>query len=111
MAKRSESNGHPTKWRGGRWVWADTGAACKAARPCLKCDRATVKVGLFIQTDSDKRKWSYEPIDACIAPIVAALQAGGINMQWSCCGHGKRAGEIMLEDGRILEVKRCPDES
>lgn len=43
-------------------------------------------------------------IDRCIAPIVKALNAGGIQTIASCCGHGKTAGEIVLADGRKLLV-------
>ena len=44
-------------------------------------------------------------IDKCIAPIVRALEQGGIKMRASCCGHGKTHGEIMLQDGRNLIIK------
>ncbi len=50
--------------------------------------------------------WRDYGIDACIAPLVIALQAGGIDMRGSCCGHGKRDGEILLADGRVLIVRR-----
>lgn len=43
-------------------------------------------------------------IDACIAHIVAALNAGGLLTKASCCGHGKLPGSIMLDDGRELFV-------
>jgi hypothetical protein len=49
--------------------------------------------------------WKNVPIDKCIAPIVKALQEAGINMRASCCGHGKRDGEIELQDGRTLIIK------
>ena len=45
-------------------------------------------------------------VDACIAPIVAALDRAGIAMRGSCCGHGKADGEIELADGRRLVVSR-----
>lgn len=45
-------------------------------------------------------------IDSCIATIVEALQAKGINMISSCCGHGKCDGEIVLQDGRMLIIKK-----
>lgn len=44
------------------------------------------------------------PIDACIAPIVEALERAGIHMRSSCCGHGKGYGEIVLQDGRTIVV-------
>jgi len=42
--------------------------------------------------------------DPCIAPIVAALNAGGLPTIASCCGHQKRPGRISLMDGRELFV-------
>jgi len=52
-----------------------------------------------------KSYWKKAQIDKCIAPIVKALQEGGIDMRGSCCGHGKRNGDIHLQDGRILIIK------
>jgi hypothetical protein len=48
--------------------------------------------------------WREMPIDSCIAPIVAALQNAGIDMDGSCCGHGVHEGSIILADGRWLLV-------
>lgn len=45
-----------------------------------------------------------KPIDACIAPIVAALNQAGILTGRSCCGHGKTDGWIVLADGRKLTI-------
>jgi hypothetical protein len=45
-----------------------------------------------------------KPIDRCIAPIVAALEAAGIYMYSSCCGHYQSDGEILLVDGRVLRI-------
>ncbi len=45
-------------------------------------------------------------IDKCIAPVVKALQKGGIDMRGSCCGHGEMDGDIHLQDGRILIIKQ-----
>lgn len=45
-------------------------------------------------------------IDWCIHHIVAALNAGGVRTVACCCGHGKRPGEITLEDGRVLTITR-----
>ena len=52
-----------------------------------------------------KFRWADKGIDKCIAPIVRALQEGGIDMRSSCCGHGKTDGEIELQDGRKLIIK------
>ena len=43
-------------------------------------------------------------IDFCIADIVAALNAANIKTLASCCGHGKIQGNIMLEDGREINM-------
>lgn len=43
-------------------------------------------------------------IDACIAPLVDALNRGGILTTQSCCGHGKGPGTIDLADGRTLTI-------
>jgi len=48
-------------------------------------------------------------IDACIAPIVKALNQGGVYTRSCCCGHGERDGHIDLWDGRILVVKSKED--
>ena len=48
-----------------------------------------------------RRTWK---IDACIAPIVEALNRGGVETTQSCCGHGKGPGRIDLADGRVLEI-------
>lgn len=45
-----------------------------------------------------------KPIDSCIAPIVAALNAAGTPTRSSCCGHGRVPGNIALADGRWLIV-------
>ena len=44
-------------------------------------------------------------IDFCIADIVAALNAANIGTVASCCGHGSMYANIVLEDGRIIEIK------
>lgn len=43
-------------------------------------------------------------IDGCIAPLVAALNAGGVATVASCCGHGDRPGNVALADGRELLI-------
>jgi len=39
---------------------------------------------------------------------VAALNAGGVRIEASCCGHGKTNDRIDLEDGRILLITDQP---
>lgn len=49
-------------------------------------------------TGSERKKMV--DIDACIAPIIKALNDGGVVTIACCCGHGKRPGSIVLADGR-----------
>ena len=51
-----------------------------------------------------KRRWGVRKIDACIAPIVDALNKGGVLTDGCCCGHGKADGNIHLQDGRVLTI-------
>jgi len=60
-------------------------------------------------SQTGKSCWKKKQIDKCIAPIVKALQEGGIDMRGSCCGHGKMDGDIHLQDGRILIIKKDGD--
>jgi len=50
-------------------------------------------------------------IDRCLAPIVKALNAGGVITTACCCGHGKTPGEIILADGRTLVIAMGLDHS
>jgi hypothetical protein len=43
-------------------------------------------------------------VDSCIAPIVKSLNDSGIETVASCCGHGKRPGNIALKDGREIFI-------
>ena len=43
-------------------------------------------------------------IDACIAPIVQALNDIGVETIASCCGHNRLCGVISLKDGRELLI-------
>lgn len=42
--------------------------------------------------------------DPCLAPLIKALNDGGLPTVASCCGHGHRPGDVMLADGRTLLV-------
>ncbi len=46
-------------------------------------------------------------IDGCMQPLVDALNNAGVETVASCCGHGRRPGNIALRDGRELII--CPD--
>lgn len=41
------------------------------------------------------------PCDPCLAPIVAALNAGGLVTVASCCGHGGLPPWIALADDSV----------
>lgn len=45
-------------------------------------------------------------VDIEIAPIVAALNAAGVETVASCSGHGNRPGNIALRDGREIIIAR-----
>ena len=72
------------------------------------CEWGTwVKVRVKVPADlsaTGEAQWRDKDIDACIADLVGAIQAAGIDMRASCCGHGKGVGRIELQDGRTLIV-------
>ena len=43
-------------------------------------------------------------VDSCIATLVQAINDGGVKTLASCCGHGNRPGNIILEDRRELVI-------
>ncbi len=53
-------------------------------------------------------------IDFCIADIVAALNAANLITVASCCGRHLgcklKAGNIILEDGRVITIEYPKDE-
>lgn len=49
-------------------------------------------------------RWDIKGVDSCIAPIVDALNKGGVFTSNSCCGHENGPGVIFLHDGRSLVV-------
>jgi len=51
-----------------------------------------------------------EGIDFCVADIVAALNAGGVETSTSCCGHEVMPGHVMLKDGRELIIVKNAEE-
>lgn len=109
MTARSEDNGHEIEWKKGRWIYSEfPNKPVDDQRPCANCGRHTVQVEVNIAPDLNASgEWTMEskPIDACLADIVNALQAQGINMRGSCCAHGKGSGSIDLQDGRTLRIE------
>lgn len=47
--------------------------------------------------------------DPCLAPLVKALNDGGISTVASCCGHGTHVGSVALSDGRWIVVMTAED--
>lgn len=62
-----------------------------------------VKVDASLSS-SRETKWRTFQIDSCIAPLVKALQEGGVDMLASCCGHEGAPGRIDLVNGRTLLI-------
>jgi hypothetical protein len=101
VSATSHAHGHPIIWSGSQWVYADNKESIDQSRPCVSCGTYEHQVAVDIE---GKRIG----VDACIAPIVAALNRAGIRTVASCCGHGGREGEIALADGRWLTVTNGP---
>ena len=59
-------------------------------------------------TGQDKRK--VVDIDSCIHDLVRVLNENGFATRASCCGHGRRPGNIALADGRELVIARNYEE-
>lgn len=64
---------------------------------------------MLARPKSDGR--THADVDPCIAPLVQALNNAGIQTIACCCGHGKRPGNIVLEDGRELIVAATFEEA
>lgn len=103
MASRSFSNGHAIAFDGTVWRYMDTQEVVNHERACSRCGLCPVAVVLHHPTS---RGFTTAGVDACIAPIAQALNAGGLQTAWACCGHQQRPGAIGLEDGRQLIVAK-----
>lgn len=67
------------------------------------CDHRPPEPAMIVLArDEDKRPTVW--CDPCLAPLVAALNTGGLRTVASCCGHGRRPGQIALADGRELFI-------
>lgn len=78
-------------------------------RPCRLCKRVPVLVSVVTPADlshTGKTRRSDKPIDACLAELVRRLNASSDEPMTigACCGHGDGPGEILLQDGRSLEL-------
>jgi len=80
---------------------------------CRHCGKPCVRLRLTIiarLSHNGRERKAVKGVDACIADIVRALNAGGVKTTSCCCGHGN-AGSIMLADGRELLIKRAKESS
>lgn len=116
MSAISHVNGHPVYYDEAQSVWRFSKdnsivhheAACSAcALPCVVLE-LTVPAELS-STGEAKQKMC--GIDACIAPIVKALNDGGVQTIGCCCGHKRRPGDILLADGRVLIIASSLDDA
>lgn len=56
----------------------------------------------IVERDSSGRPTVW--CDPCLYSLIKALNIYGIRTVASCCGHGRRPGNIVLEDGRELII-------
>jgi len=67
------------------------------------CDHPNREAAMVvIERDEDGRPTIW--CDPCIAPLVRALNEGGLPTVASCCGHGKLPSRIALADGREVVI-------
>lgn len=92
MGSGSHDRGWPIYHDGQRWRYTiGTGLTPGGmGRPCVACGRKPGDGGL----------------DPCLMPLIAALNGAGLKTVASCCGHGHRHGNVMLEDGREILIAR-----
>lgn len=66
------------------------------------CEHAPNREAAMVITHRDATGKPTVWCDPCIAPIVRALNDGGLPTIASCCGHHGGVGRITLADGREL---------
>jgi hypothetical protein len=72
--------------------------------------RVTVECRVWIParlSHTGRARWAIKPVDACLKRLIEALLDAGARPVASCCGHGTRRGEVVLEDGTRIRLKRC----
>jgi hypothetical protein len=72
---------------------------------CKLCDNECGGEKLYANQHIMPLSGRVRSIDPCIAQLVAALNAGGVETVACCCGHNKYDGRIDLADGRALIIK------
>lgn len=75
------------------------------ARAKVECGTKPVRVRVPAHlSHTGEARFAEKEVDACIADIVEALVAAGLYTDGCCCGHGRDLGNIVLSDGRVLNV-------
>ena len=97
MTARSFSRGFPIEFNKEKemWVYSGTENVVDHLHYCSRCGRSPEILNIN-NRDRD--------VDSCIANKVIALNAAGLKTRASCCGHGRRPGNVALEDGREIFI-------
>jgi hypothetical protein len=69
---------------------------------CDHSNREAAMVVLYRDETGKPTVWC----DPCLAPLIKALNKGGIGTLASCCGHDEpgRLGSVILADDRVLHI-------
>jgi hypothetical protein len=78
-----------------------TGADMTTPDPCV-CTTTPNREAAMVTLERNSRGVATVWCDPCIAPLVKALNDGGLPTVASCCGHGTTPGWIALRDDRTL---------
>ena len=75
----------------------------------MKCRMVKLALVPVLAHDScsGRAEWKLTGIDACLVDEVNELTGSGALTRTCCCGHGKRRGEIRLQDGTKLFYLTC----
>jgi len=95
MTAKSRSRGHLIYYNNKSWRYKNTGLFFDDSRPCIKCGKYPGDGGL----------------DPCLISLITALNKAGLKTIASCCGHGWRPGNIVLEDDREILIARNYEEA
>lgn len=104
MTVHAQHNGHDIylDTEANVWRFRDIGNVVNHERACSRCGLAPVQIRLHHPTPTHKRTTA--GVDACLGPLLQALNDGGMQTIASCCGHGGPWGAVILEDHRELLV-------
>lgn len=116
MSTTSHVNGHHVYYDDVLSVWrfSKDGSIVNHETACSACALPPVVMELTIPADlssTGEAKQKLCGIDACIAPIIKALNDGGVATIGCCCGHKRRPGDILLADGRVLIIASSLDDA